>query len=50
VDNANAPIVGTTATCEFSGVRPVAVAISAYHDENDNKKRWGEGQHRFGSF
>jgi uncharacterized protein (DUF2141 family) len=38
VDNANAPIVGTTATCEFRGVKPGTVAISAYHDENGNKK------------
>jgi uncharacterized protein (DUF2141 family) len=37
-DNANTPIVGTTATCEFRGVKPGMVAISAYHDENDNKK------------
>jgi uncharacterized protein (DUF2141 family) len=37
-DNATSPIAGTTATCEFSGVKPGMVAISAYHDENDNKK------------
>jgi uncharacterized protein (DUF2141 family) len=38
VDNANTPIAGTTATCEFAGVKLGTVAISAYHDENDNKK------------
>lgn len=36
--NSIVPIVGTMATCEFKDVTPRILAISAYHDENDNKK------------
>ena len=38
MDNADVPIVGTTASCAFRGAKPGTLAISAYHDENDNKK------------